>query len=192
MTFYPEKVSKKLDGGKHLGDLDDASAEYIASSFVCGAFVRFAISVDTAKCRVSAIRFRTNACGYAIAAAETLCSEISGKGLNELGGLEPGLLSELIRCEIGELPDGRGQCGGMCFEALRGVFAAYRSALIGGYDGEDALICTCFGVSESTIEAIVDGGASSVSAVSNICNAGSGCGSCRMIIQEMIDLHRMA
>jgi NifU-like protein involved in Fe-S cluster formation/bacterioferritin-associated ferredoxin len=187
VTFYPKEVFERIESGEHLGDLGNSGVRYAASSFVCGAFVRFAISVDE-KHRVSAIRFNSNACGYGIASAETLCSEIAGKSLNELGGLEPVLLSDLIEKTIGELPMGRVHCGQMCIEALQGVFAAYRSALLGGFNGEEALICTCFGVSDSTIAAIVEGGASSVAEVSDICNAGSGCGSCRLIIQELIDL----
>jgi NAD(P)H-nitrite reductase large subunit len=54
------------------------------------------------------------------------------------------------------------------------------------------LICTCFGISEDTIQSVIsETGAETVEAVGDACNAGTGCGSCRFLIQELIDIHQL-
>jgi NifU-like protein len=77
------------------------------------------------------------------------------------------------------------------FSALRAAFSDHRARLIGEFTGERALVCTCFGVTEETIERYIAGGAAeSVDDVSKATRAGGGCGSCRMLIQEMLDIAR--
>jgi NifU-like protein len=76
----------------------------------------------------------------------------------------------------------------MAIEALQGAFAEYRRRRLVSYDGDDPLICTCFGVSEAVIvKAVRQHGLNSVEEVASVCRAGLGCGSCRMLIQEIID-----
>jgi NifU-like protein len=66
--------------------------------------------------------------------------------------------------------------------------AEYRRHRIEEFQGEKALICTCFGVSEETIvNVIAENDLTDVDEVSGLCRAGSGCGSCRMLIAELID-----
>jgi NAD(P)H-nitrite reductase large subunit len=50
------------------------------------------------------------------------------------------------------------------------------------------LICTCFFVSEQTIEhEIKSRGLTTVREVTAACSAGGGCGSCRQLIVEILD-----
>jgi NifU-like protein len=66
--------------------------------------------------------------------------------------------------------------------------ARYRELRIEEFVGEKALICTCFGVSEQAIiQSIEEYSLTDVEEVAGRCRAGSGCGSCRMLIQELID-----
>jgi NifU-like protein len=75
--------------------------------------------------------------------------------------------------------------------AFRAALAEYRSKVIEEFKGERALICTCFGVSEDTIIKTIERDApTDISEVSAACKAGTGCGSCRMLIQELIDSYR--
>jgi NifU-like protein len=54
--------------------------------------------------------------------------------------------------------------------------------------GDEALICTCFFVSERTIEReIQTRGLATVAEVTRACNAGGGCGSCHQLIQEILE-----
>ena len=102
---------------------------------------------------------------------------------------EPGDGRETER--FGEFPPDRHQCATVCIEALRGAFADFRIRQIEEFQGEKALICTCFGVSEETIEShIRKCRLETVDEVARACNAGSGCGSCRMLIQEIIDAYQ--
>jgi len=64
----------------------------------------------------------------------------------------------------------------------------YRELRVSEYEGEKALICTCFGISEDTIVATIkENKITDVEEVADQVRAGSGCGSCRMLIQELID-----
>ena len=48
-------------------------------------------------------------------------------------------------------------------------------------------ICHCMGVTRKEIEDAIDGGATTVEAVGEKTNAGTGCGGCQGKIQEIID-----
>ena len=55
-------------------------------------------------------------------------------------------------------------------------------------DVEDVgkIICVCFNIGEKTIGKAINGGAKSVQAVGDVCQAGTNCGSCRPEIAELI------
>lgn len=53
-------------------------------------------------------------------------------------------------------------------------------------------VCSCFAVTDSEIEGIIDGGAASVDAVTAACRAGGDCGSCLGQIADMIDDRSLA
>jgi bacterioferritin-associated ferredoxin len=48
------------------------------------------------------------------------------------------------------------------------------------------IVCLCHGVSERTLEKIIDEGADCLKAVERQCGAGGDCGSCRFQIAKMI------
>ena len=133
-------------------------------------------------------RFRTNGCGFMTASADVVCEWLSGKPVTELHGLHDSELFDVVFDSLGEFAPDRSQCSEIVFDALRKAMASYRKRLVEEFRGETALICTCFGISEDTItEVIATNDVSDVDQVSEICRAGSGCGSCRMLIREMID-----
>ena len=49
------------------------------------------------------------------------------------------------------------------------------------------IVCVCHGVSCSKIRSVVREGAESVDAVGAACRAGTDCGSCREMIEELIE-----
>ncbi len=125
-----------------------------------------------------------------IAAADVLAETVGKSYLVDLQGLKSPDLFAAIEAELDAFPGDRRHCSDVCIEALQNAFADLRAKRVEEFRGEKALICTCFGVSEETIEdCIAKKPAQTVDDVSDACNAGSGCGSCRMLIQEMLDSH---
>ena len=78
-------------------------------------------------------------------------------------------------------------CGGLAYDALLDAIREYSNAARDDWTGDEALICTCFFVSERTIEReIQTRGLTTVAEVTRACNAGGGCGSCHQLIQEIL------
>jgi NifU-like protein len=185
MAVYPKKIELRAFTPRHAVVGADSAVCGRSASFVCGCYVSFSLTTDQTKTSAS---FSSNGCGYMVAIADILAEIVTEKDVSELHGLDRGeLIAEVVR-EIGALPAAREHCAEVCFEALRSTFVALRERRVEEFRGEEALICTCFGVSERVIEKFVslnrDVG---VEMVANACRAGSGCGSCRMLIQEIID-----
>jgi NifU-like protein len=187
--IYPSKIAKIAAAPVNAGAADGENARGRDASFVCGSFAGFSITVDADEKAVTSAAFQTNGCGYMIAAADVLCDAITGRHLSDLHGLDEVELTTLVTNAIGPVPDGRRHCLDTCISALRQAFADHRARQIEEFRGEKALVCTCFGVSEETIEHHIRSlTLESVDDVTNACRAGGGCGSCRMLIQEMLDL----
>lgn len=187
-VVYPEKISKRLTRLRHSKPSINVNSAATGANFSCGSFVRFSLSIDTETRTVTDGSFSSNGCGFMLAAADELAEYLTGKHLADLHGLADSELNEHIQTNLGVFPANRHECLTTGIEALRAAFADHRTRQIDEFQGERALICTCFGVSEDTIEnLIVKDSLETVDQVANICNAGSGCGSCRMLIQEMLD-----
>ena len=188
MSFYPPHITERFTEPRHAGRAEGANGVGTAATFVCGSFVRFSIRVERESKRIESAKFQSNGCGYMVATAEVIAAEITGRELGELHGLDDQSLKTLIDERLESFEPGRTHCRDACFEAVHGAFADYRSFQLEEFQGEKALICTCFAVTEERIEAVIGELADpSVEAVGDLCNAGTGCGSCRMLIQEMID-----
>ena len=155
---------------RNVGDADEPSFTGRAASLVCGAHVRFSIQVDEAQ-RVSQARFRAAGCNLLIAAASMLTEQVTGKTTAEAATI--GLPST--------------DCAALAHDALLDAIRDYSNAARDDWAGDEALICTCFFVSERTIEReIQTGGLTTVAEVTKACNAGAGCGSCHQLIQEIL------
>jgi NifU-like protein len=191
MNYYPEKISERFYALKRAGKAEKTNAVGTGASFVCGEFVRFFLEIDAETKQIREAKYKSNACGFALAVAEVLAEKICGKKLTELHGLENAELKTQIETALGAFPDSRTHCAEICFDALHAALNDFRSFQIEEFTGEKALICTCFGVSEEEIETVIEKNSiESVEEVTAVCNAGGGCGSCRMLIQELIDVHR--
>lgn len=190
-VVYPDTIAKRIAQLRYAISLDNANATATAANFTCGSFVKFAVLID--RRTVADASFYSNGCGYLIAAADALAEYIKEKHLGDLHGLTDGDLHEQIQKSLGKFPLVRRDCAAVCIESLRSAFADYRTRQIEEFQGEKALICTCFGVSEETIESsIMKNSLKTVEQVIENCRAGGGCGSCRMIIQEMLDEQEVA
>jgi NifU-like protein len=188
VKFYPQKIAEKTASLAHAGRTESANAVGTGVGLTCGAFVRFYIRVDAEGSEILEARFQTNGCGFAIASAETLAEQVTGTDLTRLHGLNTTEFTAHNSARLGEFPPERGHCAGIALDALRAALADYRAFRLKEYSGEKALICTCFGISEETIEqAIAEKSPGSIEEVTRLTRAGGGCGSCCMLIQEMLD-----
>jgi NifU-like protein len=186
MSVYPKKINERFKSPTYAVAVRKANAKGTGASFVCGISVKISFRIDDQTKEIKNAGFKTNGCGYVIATADFLCEKILGEKLTDLHGLD-GSESDL-RGEFGELPDCRRHCAEACFDAIQNALAEYRTARIEEWTGEKALICTCFGVSEERLEKEIGlKKLETVEDVGEVCHAGTGCGSCQPLIQEILD-----
>ena len=185
---YPAKVKECIDRLSHGGPLEQPDGSGTDVSFECGTYASIELKVDREMSAITHARFRTNGCGFAVAACEVLAAYVRTRRLQDLHGADDAELGQILETELGSFPAGREHCARLAAGSLHAALAAYRSTLIDEYRGEQALICTCFGVGEDAIVSCIrDNGLSEVGEVVERCRAGGGCGSCRPLIQELID-----
>lgn len=188
MSIYPGNVQQRFASPRRSGRVAGENAVGKYASFACGTFVRFSLRINTDTKTVSGAAFETNGCGFMIAAADVLTEFIAACKLSELNGLNESELCQVILDDLGPVEDDRQRCIQSCVSAVQDAFADYRNRQAEEFRGERALVCTCFGVTEETIENyIATKSPTSVDDVTRDARAGGGCGSCRMLIQEMLD-----
>ena len=118
-----------------------------------------------------------------VAAASSLTQEVKGKSTGEAAAL----IQSRQSTERLTIATERRECVELAYEALINAISVYSDAARDEWHGDEALICTCFGVSETTIEReIKTGGLSAIAEVTKACNAGAGCRSCYPLIEEIL------
>jgi NifU-like protein len=165
----------------NVGDADEPSFTGRSASLVCGAHARLSIQIDELH-RVSQARFRAAGCNVLVASASLLTERIIGSTTAEAAAIaqDPETL-------VGVIPNHE-HCPGLACDALLAAIREYSNAARDDWAGDEALICTCFFVSERTIEReIQTRGLTTVAEVTDACNAGGGCGSCHQLIQEILE-----
>ena len=153
---------------------------------VCGAHARFSIQIDEMH-HVSQARFRAAGCDVLVATASLLTERVIGMSTADaaVAGQQPATLLSLV--------PNHEHCPGLACDALLAAIREYSNAARDDWAGDEALICTCFFVSERTIEtAIQKHGLTTVAEVTRACNAGGGCGSCHQLIQEILETHDLS
>lgn len=165
----------------------ESSPEKAAMNLDCGCIVIADVGADE-KGAITGCGYQTNGCPFMIAAAEAACTSINGCSLAEFGGKPAAVISAAIDSAIGRLPPGRKSCGGAVTEAFVKAFASLREKRIRESQSEILLVCSCFGVSEEAIvEYINRHPNATLSDLTRDCRAGSGCGSCRLILLEILE-----
>ncbi len=188
MKFYPPKVNARFRSPQNAGRAARANAVGTSASFECGSFVRISLEIENETKVIRDAKFHTNGCGYMIAAADTIAEALAGKQLTDLHGLGHDEYVGILTDELEEFPQARKQCADVVLNALKNALSDYRSHVLEEFGGDEALICTCFGVAEKTVEIYINANSpASLNEVTANCRAGGGCGSCRILIQELID-----
>jgi NifU-like protein len=192
VSFYPPKIDERFAAPRRAGKAARTNSVGTGASFICGSFARFYMEIDPATKEIRDARYKTSGCGYAIAAAEVLTKQIVGRRLTDLHGLDHSEFLGAIENVLGDFPAAKRHCAEICFDALQAALTDFRALLVEEFAGEKALICTCFGVSEETVQTVIsENQAASIEEVGALCNAGAGCGSCRFLIQELLDIHEL-
>ena len=155
-----------------------------SASFACGAVARVSLRVDDTQ-RIVEARFKVAGCTVLVAALSALTDQVRNKTTAEAAALAEDL--ETIERRLGREATERGDCVLLASEALLEAIRAYSDSARDHWDGDDALICTCFGVSERTIESEVQiRNLRTIAEVTEACNAGAGCRSCYPLIEDIL------
>ena len=135
------QVTDHFFNPRNVGDADEPRFIGRSASLICGAHVRFSIQVDEAH-RISQARFRAVGCGDLVAAASMLTERVAGLTTAEAAAFGQEIALEGV--------DAR--CAALACEALLDAIRDFSNAARDDWAGDEALICTCFFVSERTIE----------------------------------------
>jgi NifU-like protein len=185
VSVLPEVATDHFFNPRNVGDADEPSFVGRAASLICGAHVRFSVQVNDCPV-VSQAKFKAVGCSVLVAAASLLTERVQNLPTAEAANIAQDAAE--LRSNFPDLEPGREHCPKLACDALLAAIREYSDAARDDWAGEEALICTCFFVSERTIEReIASGGLQTVDDVTRACNAGGGCGSCHQLIQEILD-----
>jgi NifU-like protein len=164
----------------HVGSLSEPNFRGRAASFTCGAVVQVFFQVDQDQ-RISDAKFKAAGCTALVGATSSLLAEAIGKTTAEAAALVQNVPRAI------DWQD----CEQLAREALLVAIRNYSDAAREGWEGDDALICTCFCISERTIQReIRNRDLQSVRDVTAACNAGGGCRSCYPLLEDLLEDHR--
>jgi NifU-like protein len=168
----------------NVGDAAEPCFMGRAGSFSCGATACASIQIDEAH-RISEARFRAVGCEVLIASLSILTDRITGTSTADAAAIVNA--EQSLACELKADSD-KDHCVKLACDALLNSIRAYSDATRNEWNGDEALICTCFFISEQTIEReIKQRGLTTVCEVTQACNAGGGCGSCQPLIVEILE-----
>ena len=183
MSYYPARVNEHFLHPRNVGEAVEADAAGEAGSLACGAILRLTLNIDASQ-RIADAKFKAVGCGYLIAAASVLTETIKDLSLGRAATLSETAVADWL----GLMPKGREHCARLCREALHAALANYHNPAREEWAGDEALICTCFGVSEKTIERVIEARSlRTVAEVTRACHAGGGCQSCHPLILDILE-----
>lgn len=119
--IYSRRVLELFRNPKNLGRMEDADAEAVAGSLVCGDMIAVYLKVDEGSQRVVKATFESYGCAANIATASLMTEMIRGKTLEEAWRISWRRLSD----ELGGLPAVKYHCGILAVGALRRAIRAY-------------------------------------------------------------------
>jgi len=190
MWDYTDKVMELFYNPKNQGLLEDNQEPGIAvvfgevGSIACGDALRLHLKIDVDNEKILDARFQTFGCTSAIASSSALTELIKGLTLDQALKVTNKDIAEYL----GGLPEAKMHCSVMGQEALEAAIFKYRGIPIDVHEeDEGALICSCFGISESKIcRVIQENNLTTAEQVTSYVKAGGGCGSCLADIDDLI------
>ena len=186
MSIYPPKIGELCNSSHRDENHFDTSVTGRSAAFECGTVTEIHLQIEPESKLIESISYSTNGCGFMVAAAEVLAARFQSTTLRELQGANK--IGDTLHEEFSDLPGNRVHCISVVLDAFRNALSEYRTKCVEEFRGEKALICTCFGIDEERILSIIaKEDVKDVADITQASNAGRGCGSCRMLIQELID-----
>ena len=178
-------INEHFFNPKNVGNIADAEAVARVGSVTCGATLRISLSIDESQ-RITDAKFKSAGCRYLVAVSSLLTERVKGTTTAEAAILGQSPKRSVID-QLGGWPADRDHCAALASEALISAVRQYSDSVREEWTGDEALICTCFGVSERTIEnEIKAGGLRTIAEVTRACNAGAGCRSCYSLIEDIL------
>jgi NifU-like protein len=181
----PYLIDEHFFNPKNVGKIADTEAVAGAGSVTCGAALRVWLTVDESH-RIADAKFKSAGCSYLVAASSLLTEQVKGRTTAEAAVLGQSPKTSVVEQFDGWPPD-RNHCAALACDALISAVKQYSDSVREDWMGDEALICTCFGVSERTIEnEIKAAGLLTIAEVTRACNAGAGCRSCYSLIEDIL------
>lgn len=178
-------VSELFFNPQNVGEAAEPSFIGRSASFQCGAILRVSLHIDEAQ-RITEAKFKVAGCSVLVAAASLLMDEVIGKTTGDAAAVAQNL--DQLSGKLGTLPTERNECVLLACEALVSAIRNYSDSARDGWEGDEALICTCFCVSERTIEReIKENALRTITQVTAACSAGGGCRSCYPLIENILE-----
>lgn len=185
MPCYSGLTKEHFFNPRNVGAISDADAIGKAGSRSCGAAVRFSLRIDETQ-RISDAKFKAAGCSYLVACSSFLTEQVQGRTTGEAASWAQS--PERAISDQFSPAAGQDHCAVLACDALTSAIRHYSDSVRDEWSGDEALICTCFGVSERAIEQQVQtGGLRTISEVTKACNAGAGCRSCYSLIGDILD-----
>lgn len=184
--MFASLVTQHFFAPLNVGEIENPEGAGSAASINCGAVLRVSLRVDEAQ-RITAAKFKVAGCSYLVAGCSVLSAALTGKTTGEAAVMCQA--SSAVLSQLGEdWPANKRDCLDLAGRGFVAAISNYSDAMREEWSGPEALICTCFGVSEKTIEAAIQtGGLRTISEVTTASNAGAGCRSCYPLIEEILD-----
>jgi NifU-like protein len=182
MWEYTDKVRDHFFNPHNVGEVENPDGIGEVGSLACGDALRLTFKLDKDG-KIADAKFKTFGCASAIATSSVLTELIKGLTLEEAAKVT----NKDIADYLGGLPEQKMHCSVMGREALEAAIENYRSGGTKKHELEGKVVCTCFGVTESEIERVIqENDLITVEEVTNYCKAGGGCGGCKGEIEKII------
>ncbi|MCD6109227.1 iron-sulfur cluster assembly scaffold protein [bacterium] len=194
---YSQRVKEHFFNPKNLlqGDPNEYKSDgvgYVGSP-ACGDMMKMWIKVDHITDTVVECKWRTFGCASAIASTSILSemvTENGGMSIDKAFKIKPQDIVE----RLAGLPDRKIHCSVLGDKALRAAINDYfrKSKQEGRIVKDKAkVICTCLNVTNHEIEDAVLEGKLTYEEVQKKTKCGTGCGSCKSRIEELIEQYKL-
>lgn len=189
MWDYTDKVMEHFHNPRNQGAITEKQeGEQIVTgevgSIACGDALKLHLKIDEETQTIKDARFQTFGCASAIASSSALTELLKGRKVEEALKLTNKEIAE----SLGGLPEEKMHCSVMGQEALEAAIYSYKGIPLDTHeDDEGALVCRCFGISDTKIKRVIrENSLTTAEQVTNYVKAGGGCSSCLADIDDLL------